>query len=189
MIGWDGMHRRLAELDPRAAERIKPGDAQRIQRALEVIALTGRAYSASLPEHVYQVPAVQIGLDCARAVLDQRVAGRVERMWAAGLLGEVDRLVAGGGFGRTASRAVGYAQVLALRAGRLSERQAYDETVVATRRLARRQMGWFGRDPRVHWLDAQDPELVAHALDLVGRARAGLLPDPGSRPTRRTLGS
>lgn len=187
--GARALHAELAAADPEAAERIGPHNARRIVRALEVIALTGRAYSSSLPEHVYRRPAVQIGLDCDRAVLDQRVAGRVERMWAAGLLGEVDRLVAGGGFGRTASRAVGYAQVLSLRAGRLGERQAYDETVVATRRLARRQMGWFGRDPRVHWLDAQDPELVAHALDLVGRARAGLLPDPGSRPTRRTLGS
>ena len=172
-----------------AAERIGPHNARRIVRALEVIALTGRPYSSSLPEHVYEVPAIQIGLDCDRAVLDERVAGRVARMWAGGLVDEVDRLLAAGGLGRTAARAVGYAQVLALRAGRLSERQAYDETVVATRRLARRQMGWFGRDPRVHWLDAQDPDLVAHARDLVERARAGALADPGSAPTSRRLGT
>ena len=187
--GPRALHAELAASDPVAAERIGPRNARRIVRALEVIALTGRPYSSSLPDHVYEVPAIQIGLDCDRAVLDERVAGRVARMWAAGLVDEVDRLLAAGGLGRTAARAVGYAQVLALRAGRLSERQAYDETVVATRRLARRQMGWFGRDPRVHWLDAQDPDLVGHARDLVERARAGALADPGSAPTSRRLGT
>ncbi len=187
--GPRALHLELAAADPEAATRIGPHNTRRIVRALEVIALTGRPYSSSLPEHVYQVPAVQIGLDCDRGVLDERVAGRVQRMWSTGLVGEVDRLVAAGGLGRTAARAVGYAQVLAWKAGRLGEQQAYDQTVVATRRLARRQMGWFGRDPRVHWLDAQDPGLVAHALDLVERARAGSLPDPESRPTSRRLGS
>jgi tRNA dimethylallyltransferase len=187
--GHRALHAELAAADPVAAERIGPHNARRIVRALEVIALTGRPYSSSLPEHVYEVPALQIGLDCDRAVLDERVAGRVARMWASGLLDEVDRLLAAGGLGRTAARAVGYAQVVALRSGRVSERQAYDETVVATRRLARRQMGWFGRDPRVHWLDAQDPDLVGRALDLVERARAGALPDPGRTPTSRRLGT
>ncbi len=187
--GSRALHTELAAADPQAAERIGPRNARRIVRALEVIALTGRPYSSSLPQHVYAVPAVQIGLDCDRATLDERVAARVARMWDAGLVGEVERLVAGGGLGRTAARAVGYAQVLGLLDGRATTRQAYDETVVATRRLARRQMGWFGRDPRVHWLDAQDPELVAHALDLVGRARAGDLPAPGTEPTSRRLGS
>jgi tRNA dimethylallyltransferase len=186
--GPRALHAELAAADPEAAARIGPHNARRIVRALEVIALTGRPYSSSLPEHVYEVPALQLGLDCDRATLDERVAARVARMWAAGLVEEVDRLEAAGGLGRTAARAVGYAQVLAMRAGRLSRQQAYDETVVATRRLARRQMGWFGRDPRVHWLDARDPGLVAHALDLVERAREGSLPDPGSRPTSRRLG-
>jgi len=187
--GPRALHAELAASDPVAAERIGPRNARRIVRALEVVALTGRPYSSSLPEHVYEVPALQIGLDCDRAVLDERVAGRVARMWSAGLVDEVDRLLAAGGLGRTAARAVGYAQVLALRAGAVGEEQAYEETVVATRRLARRQMGWFGRDPRVHWLDAQDPDLVPHALDLVERARSGSLPAPGSRPTSRRLGS
>ena len=187
--GPRALHAELAAADPEAAARIGPHNARRIVRALEVIALTGRPYSSSLPEHAYEVPALQIGLDCDRALLDERVAARVERMWAAGLVAEVDGLVAAGGLGRTAARAVGYAQVLALRAGHATERQAYDETVVATRRLARRQMGWFGRDPRVHWLDAQDPDLVGHALDLVERARAGSLLDPGTGPTSRRLGS
>ena len=187
--GPRALHAELAAADPAAAERIGPHNARRIVRALEVIALTGRPYSSSLPQHVYAVPAVQIGLDCDRATLDARVAARVARMWDAGLVDEVEGLVARGGLGRTAARAVGYAQVLALLAGRMGRRQAYDETVVATRRLARRQMGWFGRDPRVHWLDAQHPDLVGRALDLVERARAGDLPDPGAEPSARRLGS
>lgn len=187
--GPRALHAELVAADPESAARIGPHNARRIVRALEVIALTGRPYSSSLPQHVYAVPAVQIGLDCDRATLDARVAARVERMWDSGLVGEAEGLIARGGLGRTAARAVGYSQVLALLAGRTTRQQAYDETVAATRRLARRQMGWFGRDPRVHWLDAQDPDLVGRALDLVGRARAGVLPEPGAEPTTRRLGS
>lgn len=187
--GSRALHAELERLDPAAAAAIGPRNARRIVRALEVITLTGRQYSAALPEHVDEVPAVRIGLDCDRPTLDARVAARVERMWRQGLVEEVDHLVAGG-FGRTASRAVGYAQVLAMRSSGLSEDEAFTSTVVATRRLARKQMGWFGRDPRVHWLDAQDPHLVEHALDLVARADAGALAPPPERADgRRSLGS
>src|SRR5690606_17975242 len=106
-----------------------------------------------------------------------------------GLLDEVDRLAAHG-LGRTASRAVGYAQALAQLRGELDADAARDATAAGTRRLARKQMGWFGRDPRVHWLDAQDPDLVARAPDLVAAADAGRLPAPDvAGPVRRTLGS
>lgn len=187
--GSRALHEELARVDPAAAAAIGPRNARRIVRALEVIAVSGRPYSAALPAHVDEVPAVRIGLDCERATLDARVAARVERMWAQGLLDEVDRLVAGG-LGRTASRAVGYAQVLALRSGTATQAEAFESTVAATRRLARKQMGWFGRDPRVHWLDAQDPDLLARALDLVERADAGTLGPPPGRPDgRRSLGS
>jgi tRNA dimethylallyltransferase len=157
-------------------------------RALEVIALTGRPYSANLPGHDYAVPAVQIGLDCDRAVLDERVLARVDRMWAAGLVEEVrglrDRI------GRTASRAVGYAEVLAMLRGELTEDEARAQVVAGTRRLARKQMGWFGRDPRVHWLDARDPDLVDRALALVADADAGALGLATDDPApRRSLGS
>ncbi|QCB93923.1 tRNA (adenosine(37)-N6)-dimethylallyltransferase MiaA [Cellulomonas shaoxiangyii] len=183
------LHDELAAADPVAAEGIGPRNARRIVRALEVIALTGRRYSASLPRHEYAVPAVQIGLDCDRPTLDARVAGRVDRMWDGGMLAEVERLLAHG-LGRTAARAVGYAQAAAQLRGELDEAGARAETTAATRRLARKQMGWFGRDPRVHWLDAQDPELVEHALDLVRRADAGTLAAPTDAPSmRRTLGS
>ena len=187
--GSRALHEELARLDPAAAAAIGPRNARRVVRALEVIAVTGRPYSATLPQHEDEVASVRIGLDCERATLDARVAARVERMHQQGLLDEVDRLQTVG-LGRTASRAVGYAQLLAFRAGALSEAEAWESTVVATRRLARKQMGWFGRDPRVHWLDAQDPDLVEHALDLVAKADAGTLGPAPVRPDgRRTLGS
>jgi tRNA dimethylallyltransferase len=187
--GSRALHAELTCLDPVAAEGIGPRNARRIVRALEVIALTGRPYSANLPSHEYQVPAVQIGLDCDRAVLDTGVAARVDRMWAAGLVDEV-RALAAAGIGRTASRAVGYAEVLAVLRGEITEDEAREQTVAGTRRLARKQMGWFGRDPRVHWLDAQDPDLVDRALALVAAADAGTLGPATEDPApRRSLGS
>ncbi|GHS86510.1 tRNA dimethylallyltransferase [Actinomycetota bacterium] len=187
--GARALHTELARLDPVAAAGIGPRNARRTVRALEVIELTGRPYSASLPLHVYEIPAVQIGLDCARDVLDARIAARVERMWSRGLVEEV-RALAGQGIGRTASRAVGYAEVLAMLRGELTEDEARAAVTAGTRRLARKQMGWFGRDPRVHWLDAQDPDLVDRALALVAAADAGTLGLATDDPSpRRSLGS
>lgn len=187
--GSRALHAELAAVDPVAAEGIGPRNARRIVRALEVVRLTGRPYSAALPQHVYEVPAVQIGLDCDRAHLDERIEARVERMWSRGLVAEVEDLVRVG-LGRTASRAVGYAEVLAVLRGELTEQEARAATAAGTRRLARKQMGWFGRDPRVHWLDARDPDLVERALDLVARADAGTLGLATDDPQpRRTLGS
>ncbi len=187
--GSRALHAELAAVDPSAAHGIGPRNARRIVRALEVIELTGRPYSASLPQHVYEVPAVQIGLDCDRTVLDERITARVERMWSRGLVAEVEHLRAHG-LGRTASRAVGYAEVLALLDGDLTPDEARAAVTAGTRRLARKQMGWFGRDPRVHWLDAQDPELVARATALVAAADAGRLAAATDDPApRRSLGS
>jgi tRNA dimethylallyltransferase/diaminopimelate epimerase len=187
--GSRALHDELARLDPAAAAAIGPRNARRIVRALEVIALTGRPYSSSLPRHEYEVPAVQIGLDCDRAVLDARIEARTERMYAAGLVAEVERLVAHG-WGRTAARAVGYAEAVALLRGEMTPDEAHAATSAGTRRLARKQMGWFGRDPRVHWLDAQDPDVVAQALDLVARADRGQLGPATDDPApRRSLGA
>ncbi|WP_428830372.1 tRNA (adenosine(37)-N6)-dimethylallyltransferase MiaA [Cellulomonas endometrii] len=187
--GSRALHAELARLDPVAAEGIGPRNARRVVRALEVIALTGRPYSANLPGHDYVRPTVQIGLDCDRAVLDERVQARVDRMWSAGLVDEVRGLL-GRGIGRTASRAVGYAEVLAALRGEITEDEARAQVVAGTRRLARKQMGWFGRDPRVHWLDSRDPDLVARALDLVAAADAGDLGPATDDPApRRSLGS
>lgn len=187
--GARALHAELAAVDPVAAESIGPRNARRIVRALEVVALTGRPYSANLPGHDYAVPAVQIGLDCDRAVLDARVAARVDRMWEAGLVDEVRRLLERG-IGRTAARAVGYAEVIAALRGDTTLDEARAQVVAGTRRLARKQMGWFGRDPRVHWLDAQDPELADRALALVAAADAGELGPATADPApRRSLGS
>lgn len=191
-VGAEGaraLHAELAAVDPEAADGIGPRNARRTVRALEVIALTGRKYSASLPQHVYEVPAVQIGLDCDRAALDERIGVRVGRMRAQGLVDEVEALVASG-LGRTASRAVGYAEILAMLRGEIDEDEAFEAIAAGTRRLARKQMGWFGRDPRVHWLDAQDPALVDRALALVAAADDGSLGLATEDPSpRRSLGS
>jgi tRNA dimethylallyltransferase len=168
--GPGALHRRLAEVDPAAAAAILPSNGRRLVRALEVVELTGRPFTAALPEHVYEVPAVQVGLTLPRPELDDRIARRVDLMWERGLVEEVRRLAdAGLRAGRTASRALGYAQVLRHLAGEWTEERARDETVRATRRFARRQESWFRRDPRVVWLPAGDPALVDRALDEVGR--------------------
>jgi tRNA dimethylallyltransferase len=166
-VGPAALHARLAELDPAAAAAILPGNGRRIVRALEVVEISGRPFSATLPSGEYAVPAVQVGLTADREVLDRRIDERVERMWADGFVAEVEGLVAAGlREGRTASRAVGYAQVLALLDGRMSEAQARDDTARATRRLARRQESWFRRDRRVTWLPAGDPCSVERAVEL-----------------------
>jgi tRNA dimethylallyltransferase len=184
--GPGALHDELAAVDPRAAERIGRANTRRLVRALEVTRITGRPFSATLPDHVPLEPTLMIGLDCRRDVLDERIARRVERMWQQGLVDEVRGLVRVG-MGRTASRARGYAEVLAHLAGRMDAEETREAIVTGTRRLARRQMGWFGRDPRVHWLDSQDVDLVRRARDLVAAADAGFLP-PASAP-RRTLGT
>lgn len=187
--GGRTLHDELTRRDPVAAANIGPGNVKRTVRALEVIELTGRPFSATLPVPEYVRPTVQIGLDCSRAVLDARVEARVARMWEEGLVAEVAAL-ADRGMGRTAARAVGYAEVLEMLVGRCTEAVAREAVVVHTRRLARKQMGWFGRDPRIVWLDADAPDLLSQALDVVARAERGELGLPdASRPTRRTLGS
>jgi tRNA dimethylallyltransferase len=168
--GPAAMHARLAAADPAAASAILPSNGRRVVRALEVVELTG-SYTAMLPEPAYAVPAVQIGLAVARPALDERIARRVDRMWRRGLVDEVRGLADQGlREGRTASRALGYAQVLRHLAGEWTEEQARDETVRATRRFARRQDSWFRRDPRVVWLDAGDEleELAESSLRHLG---------------------
>jgi tRNA dimethylallyltransferase len=172
-VGAGVLHRRLADRDPEAASRILPSNGRRVVRALEVIELTGRPFSATLPRQEYVDPAtVQVGLDCPRPVLDERIEERVRRMWEAGLVGEVRRLESRGlRDGLTASRALGYQQVLAFLAGECDSDEARAETVRATRRFVRRQRSWFRRDPSVAWLDGADPRLAARALAAVRAVR------------------
>jgi tRNA dimethylallyltransferase len=166
------LHARLAERDPDAAARILPSNRRRIVRALEVIALTGEPYAAQLPRPTPYYPAIHIGVDLDTAVLDARIAERVDRMWAEGLVDEVRDLERVGlRDGRTASRALGYQQVLHFLAGETTEEQARLDTVTATRRFVRRQRSWFRRDPAVTWLDGGAPTLLDEARALAEWAR------------------
>jgi tRNA dimethylallyltransferase len=156
---------RLQEVDPVSAGRLS--DARRIIRALEVHQITGRPFSSFMPQREYFQPAVQIGLAVDREELRDRLAQRVHRMVDSGLLAEVQRLDAQGlRQGKTASRALGYSQFLRVIDGEWSVPEAVEDTTVATRQFARRQLTWFRGDPRIHWLDWQDPELVAKAAGL-----------------------
>lgn len=168
------LHERLAAADPEAGRAILPSNGRRIVRALEVIEITGKPFTANLPGDDAVYDAVQIGVDVARPELDERIAVRVDRMWEAGLVDEVRALEARGlREGRTASRALGYQQVLTALAGECTEDEARAETVRATKRFARRQDSWFRRDPRVQWLNGAAEhrgELRGRALALVERA-------------------
>ena len=185
-VGSQSLHHRLASVDPVAAATIEPGNGRRIVRALEVEMLTGRPYSANLPAHSYLLPGVvQIGLAIDRAELDGRVAARVRAMWQAGLVDEVRRLDrAGLRRGRTASRALGYRQVLDFLADSISEAEAEYQTILATRRFARRQDVWFRKDPRICWLRWDDPQLVDSAYSLAGPYGNGPL-EPAEPSQRR----
>jgi tRNA dimethylallyltransferase len=179
--GLEPLRERLRRVDAVSAGRL--GDARRVIRALEVHELTGRPFSSFMPERQYAAPAVQIGLDLDRAELHRRLAARVHRMVDGGLPAEVARLAAAGlREGRTASRALGYGQFLAVLDGTATDEQAAEETIVATRQFARRQLTWFRADPRVHWLDAQAPDLLDQALAVVREADAARPASASSRP-------
>ncbi|MFJ4169120.1 tRNA (adenosine(37)-N6)-dimethylallyltransferase MiaA [Paenarthrobacter sp. NPDC089714] len=167
--GLSPLRARLEVVDPVSAARL--GDARRVIRALEVHELTGRPFSSFMPQREYFQPAIQVGLSVDRDVLRDRLADRVHRMVEAGLLDEVGRLDAAGlRQGKTASRALGYAQFLKVLDGQAAIPEAAEETIVATRQFARRQLTWFRADPRIHWLDWQDPALVAKAAALTKAA-------------------
>jgi tRNA dimethylallyltransferase len=156
------LHERLRRADPTAAAVILPTNARRIVRALEVIDLTGRPFTAVLPPHESIYPTVAIyGVDVPRDVLDERIADRVELMWERGFVDEVRALEATGlRRGRTAGRALGYAQILEYLSGSYSEEEAHDRTIRATRRFARRQDAWFRKDDRVRWLPIDTRDLA-----------------------------
>ncbi len=166
------MYERLALLAPEAAAEMQAMNGRRIVRALEVIALTG-SYRATLPEHRYALPGVvQVGLAIDRPTMDARIDARVDEMWAKGLVAEVAALAERGlREGRTASRALGYQQVLAYLDGRCTEEQAAKDTAAGTRRFARKQLGWWRRDPRIVWVDALD---LPSPADLIEECEARL---------------
>ena len=162
------LYERLRGLDPDAAARILPSNGRRIVRALEVLELTGSPFVAVLPEPRPHYRSVQVGLDLDARQLDERIAARVETMWAAGLVDEVRSLeTVGLRDGRTASRALGYQQVLRHLAGECPLEQAHADTIAATRRFVRRQRSWFRRDPSIRWLDAAAPDLADRCLAML----------------------
>jgi len=169
--GKQAMHDRLRAVDPEAATQILPGNGRRVVRALEVIELTGRPFAASLPRLEYADPrTVQIGVDIDRPTLADRIARRVEEMYAAGFADEVAGLLERGLLeSRTAVKAIGYRETAAALAGEITLEEARERTVTATRRFARRQDAWFRKDPRVVWVRFDAPDRVEQALAAVRR--------------------
>ena len=177
-LGPGVLYGKLAAADPAAAAAILPSNGRRIVRALEVLELSGRPFSATLPAYSRARRSVQIGLAVPRPDLDRRIAVRVRQMWRDGLVEEVRGLIGTGPpgtglrAGMTASKALGYAQVLRFLDGEWTEAEAQEQTVRATRRFARRQESWFRRDPRVRWLDAAQPVPTDMALAVVAEPDA-----------------
>ena len=161
-LGIDAMFARLEKLDPAAALAIDRANLRRIIRALEVIEITGKPFTANLPreEGIRYPDARQFGLVMNREDLSDRIDVRVNAMFDQGLVAEVQKLVADGLLqGRTAQRALGYAQVISYLNGDISLDAAIEETKRATRQYARRQETWFSRDARITWLSARQPRL------------------------------
>lgn len=176
-VGAAALHARLRDRDPEAAGRILAENGRRIVRALEVIELTGQPYSASLPRLEYaDAASLQVGVDLDRPTLDARIEQRVDEMFEGGFVEEVERLLAAGlAEGRTASRAIGYGVVAAYLRGEVTLTEARERTMAATRRYARRQDSWFRKDPRVLWVQHDDPQRVEKVAIAVKRLSA----DPG----------
>jgi len=167
-VGLDPLRARLRELDPSAEAAIEANNGRRTVRALEVIELTGRPFSATRPRREHVLATVTIGLTTPRPVLDLRIEQRVRRMWGAGLLAEVEALLSLGlGEGRTAAKALGYSQAIAHLDGTMTAELAQEQTITATRRLVRRQESWFRPDPRIVWLPHDAPDLLDRVLALV----------------------
>lgn len=184
-IGVRALHAELAEVDPEAARTILPSDPRRTVRALEVVELTGKPFSASRPTiGEPRWGTRMLGLRCGLPELDDRLAARAATMFATGLVDEVRRLVGIGLLdGVTARRAIGYAQVLdemdeQYRIDDDGKGRAEERTVISTRRYVRRQRSWFGRDHRIRWIDTdtvgradEAPGPLESALRMLGEGR------------------
>ncbi|WPR65828.1 tRNA (adenosine(37)-N6)-dimethylallyltransferase MiaA [Glutamicibacter protophormiae] len=169
------VRRRLAEVDPVSAARNL--DQRRAIRALEVFEISGRAFSSYMPQRQYFQPAVQIGLNYERSALHATLEARVHTMDSKGLAQEVEGLLDSGlREGKTASRAIGYQQYIDFLDGKIGRAEAIDQTVVATRKFARRQITWFNADERVAWLDPTKPGLLEQAVALVLESQRTIAP-------------
>lgn len=170
-LGSVRLHAELATRDPEVAALIEPHNSRRVVRALEVMELQG-SFRAALPgTERYARPTLTLGIRPTRAVLDLRIFDRVQQMWERGFVDEVRHLAEHQGLreGVTARRALGYAQLLRVLDGQLTEAQAREQTIQATRRFVRRQESWFRRDRRIAWLDPADEDPRTWALRRVSR--------------------
>ena len=178
-VGADALYRRLAATDPVAAAKIEPGNVRRTVRALEVAAITGRPFS-SFAAAWERYPADRVraaGVRLTPEALRARIGARVLAMVEGGLLDEVRGLVERGfGGWLTSTQAIGYAEFAAHLRGRLTLDEAVERTVSRTRQLARRQVAWFRRDPRIRWFEAGE----GGALEVVENVRAHLAGSAGS---------
>jgi len=166
-IGGDALHERLGKLDPAAAAAIPKENLRRVVRALEVIEITGKPFTANLPRAgaSYYPDAKQYGLVMDRDDLKERIDRRVDLMWSEGFVGEVRALIEKGiTTGKTAKAALGYNQIISFLEGRISESEAKQETKRATRAYARRQETWFSRDARIKWLKGGTKERLDSIL-------------------------
>lgn len=173
--GAQAMYDRLVQLDPQAAHALHPNNTRRVVRALEVIEMTGRPFTATLPSYEFVRPSQLIGIRRTIDDLDARIERRTDAMFAAGFVDEV-RTLMGRGLedAPTAARATGYPSVMNYIRGRWSESEARDDVALQTRRLVRRQIKWFRRDPRIHWIDASgrdDAQVADEALRLTDMMR------------------
>lgn len=164
-VGVSALHADLAAVDAAAAASILPTDGRRIVRALEVVELTGRPFAASAPQiGAPRWDTLIVGLDWDTGVLDDRLERRTDVMFDDGLVDEVRTLQTRGlRIGVTASRALGYAQVLdalAAGGGDHAVADARAKTFIGTRRYVRRQRSWFRRDHRIHWHDGASPDIA-----------------------------
>ncbi|UTT40808.1 tRNA (adenosine(37)-N6)-dimethylallyltransferase MiaA [Glutamicibacter mishrai] len=163
------LRRRLAAVDPESAARNL--DLRRAIRALEVYEISARPFSSYMPQREYIAPALQIGLNYDRPALHEALEARVYKMDAMGLAEEVAGLLERGlRDGKTASRAIGYQQYTDYLDGTITRAEAISQTVIATRKFARRQITWFNADPRVSWLNPTEPDLIGKALALIGKS-------------------
>ena len=164
-----GLHRRLAGLDPVAAGRMEPTNRRRVVRALEVTLGSGRPFSSFGPGLDAYPPSAYllVGVRLPRDVVAARIAARYRQQMEDGFLDEVRRLLADPrGLSRTARQALGYRELCSHVEDGVPLDEAVELAVRRTRRFARRQASWFGRDPRIHWLDAGDhPEGLLDALE------------------------
>jgi len=165
-IGALAMHEKLQQLDPITADKIPSQNVRRVIRALEVIQITGESYASSLPEPSYWEPTLQIGLDVPRELLKIRISSRVEQMWEAGIVSEVQQLLKAGALGKTASMAIGYKQAIAELNGEMTTDEAKAETVALTNRYSRRQISWFRRDKRIRWQSAGE-DMTNQVMNLI----------------------